>query len=818
MDFHSLPFYHFLDHVSALRVSVLTLLSVGVVSYIGMGMPIWFFGAAVLLYGFGASMALWYTWAVLLVVLNFRFLRRLLITRWIVLVVKKLGLLPAISETEKIALRSGSVWVDGEFFTGKPNFTRILSEPYPELSADEQAFIDGPVEELCKMVDDWQVYQDRDLPPKVWEFLKKKKFFGMIIPKKWGGLGFTALGHSAVIQKLASRSLPLSVTVMVPNSLGPAELLLHYGTDAQKKHYLARLAEGKEIPCFALTEPEAGSDAGSIQSHGEVIKGKDGKFYLKLTWEKRYITLAAISTVLGLAFKLRDPNNYLGKGENPGITCALLPSKTPGVILGRRHDPMGVPFFNAPTTGKDVVFPIDVIIGGLDGVGQGWKMLMECLAAGRGISLPATAAGGTKLVARTISAYGNIRKQFGFSVGKFEGIEEAIARIAGASYYLEAGRRFTAGGIDSGAKPPVASAIAKYQFTEIFRKVINDGMDIVGGAGISRGPRNLFANAYTGLPISVTVEGANIMTRTLILFGQGAIRCHPYAYREIESLSNGNIKEFDLAFFLHLKSGVRNFFRAVFLTLTRGHLSGSPVSGPSAPYIRKLMWASAVFAILTDIALALLGGGVKRKEKISGRFGDMLSWLYLASATIRRYEAEGRNKADLPLLHYSMAHALHEIQVAYEGLLKNIGEDTVLGWLFAGPLFWLARINPFGIPPSDKLGHLVTKLLMTEGDTKEKLTRGIYISKDPKDGLGRLENALNLYWQVQPALQKIADGIRSKKLPKKRPEDLASEALALGIISKKEAELVAKESAVRHDAVMVDSFTLEEYRTYGKKK
>jgi acyl-CoA dehydrogenase len=742
----------------------------------------------------------------------------MLITRWIVLIVKKLGLLPVISETEKIALRSGSVWVDGEFFTGKPNFTRILSEPYPELSSDEKAFLEGPVEELCRIVDDWQVYQDRDLPPKVWEFLKKKKFFGMIIPKKWGGLGFSALGHSAVIQKLASRSLPLSVTVMVPNSLGPAELLLHYGTDAQKKHYLARLADGRDIPCFALTEPEAGSDAGSITSHGEVFKGKDGKIYLKLTWEKRYITLAAISTVLGLAFRLRDPQNLLGKGENPGITCALLPSKTPGVILGRRHDPMGVPFFNAPTTGKDVVFPIDVIIGGVDGVGQGWKMLMECLAAGRGISLPATAAGGTKLVARTISAYGNIRKQFGLSVGKFEGIEEAIARIAGASYYLEAGRRFTAGGIDSGAKPPIASAIAKYQFTEIFRKVINDGMDIVGGAGISRGPRNLFANAYTGLPISITVEGANIMTRTLILFGQGAIRCHPYAYREIEALATGNTKEFDKAFFLHIRSGIRNFFRAGFLTLTRGRLAGSPVSGPSAPYIRKLMWASAVFALFTDIALALLGGGVKRKEKINGRFGDMLSWLYLASSTIRRFEAEGRSKADLPLLKYSMALAFYEMQVAYEGLLKNLGEGTIFSCLFKGPLLLLARINPFGLPASDKLGHDVTKLLMSEGETKEKLTRGIYISKDPKDALGRLEYALGLYWQVQAPLTKIAEAIRAKKLPKRRPEDLSSEALAAKIISKKEAELIVKESAVRHDAVMVDSFTLEEYRTYGKKK
>ncbi|MBL8993997.1 MAG: acyl-CoA dehydrogenase, partial [Spirochaetia bacterium] len=496
--------------------------------------------------------------------------------------------------------------------------------------------------------------------------------FGMIIAKKYGGLGFTALGHSAVIQKLASRSLPLSVTVMVPNSLGPAELLTHYGTDKQKSYYLPRLADGREIPCFALTEPVAGSDAASIQSHGDVIKGKDGKLYVQLTWEKRYITLASVSTILGLAFRLRDPGNLLGKGPNPGITCALLPSKTKGVILGRRHDPMFVPFHNAPTRGDKVLFPLDVVIGGIDGVGRGWQMLMECLGAGRGISLPGTASGGAKLVTRLMGSYGNIRKQFGLSVGKFEGIEEALARIGSFSYLMEAARRYTCGALDKGMKPAVVTAVAKYQFTELFRRIINDGMDVQGGAGISQGPRNLLGRPYIGMPISITVEGANIMTRALILFGQGAIRCHPYAYQEIEALAEGKVGQFDRALFAHIVHIARNAVRVAWYSLTRAWFATVPGVNWTFRSYQKIKWASATFALMTDIALVLLGGGIKRKEKINGRFGDALSWLYLAVATLRRYEGEGRLVEDKPYVKWALAHAFREIQVAFEGLYQNI--------------------------------------------------------------------------------------------------------------------------------------------------
>ncbi|MCA9001393.1 MAG: acyl-CoA dehydrogenase, partial [Planctomycetes bacterium] len=511
--------------------------------------PVWTFAILAIVTAAGLGCGLWGLAAVVLIGAIFSYppARRTLFSRPMMGLLIKLKFLPVISQTEREALEAGTVWADAELFSGKPDWDKLIAEPYPALNEKEQAFIDGPAQTVCNMTNDWDVFQHRDLPAKVWDYLKKEKFFGMIIPESYGGLGLSASANSAVVAKLSSCSGPLGITVMVPNSLGPAELLLHYGTEEQKNHYLPRLADGREVPCFALTEPGAGSDAGAIQANGEVFRDDDGELKLRLNWNKRYITLAAVSTLLGLAFKLRDPSNHLGKGHDVGITCALIPTNLPGVKLGRRHDPMGVPFFNCPTQGEDVIVGLDAIIGGPEGAGRGWLMLMECLAAGRGISLPASSTASSQMASRVAGSYAAIRKQFGMPIGKFEGIVEPLSRIAGRAYILEAARRYTLGALDRGAKPAVVTAMAKYNFTELARESIKDAMDVVGGAGISRGPRNLLAHAYISQPIGITVEGANILTRTLVVFGQGAIRCHPFAYREMAAVAARDAKEFDAA-------------------------------------------------------------------------------------------------------------------------------------------------------------------------------------------------------------------------------------------------------------------------------
>ncbi len=548
--------------------TALSILAVLIVGYVGSPLIVWTILGAVLLIGFGAPTAVLIAFAVIAVIFNVKPLRRVLVSSGLMKIMAPI--MPQISETEKVALDAGVTWVEKDLFSGKPDMNKILSEPYPQLTAEEKAFMDGPVEELCKKIDHWNVWRTRELEQGVWEHIKREKFLGMIIPKEYGGLGFSALAHSEVIMKVASRSISTTITIMVPNSLGPGELLIHYGTEEQKKYYLPRLARGEEIPCFGLTEPTAGSDAGSITSSGVVFKGDDGKLYVRLNWNKRWITLAAISTVVGLAFRLRDPENLLGKGEDVGITCALIPAKTAGVVLGKRHDPLGVPFYNCPTQGHDVVVPIDAIVGGADGAGKGWTMLMECLAAGRGISLPAQSVGGAKLATRVTSAHGVVRQQFGVSIGKFEGVEEPLARIFGFTYGLEAMRKFTLGAIDKGIKPGVITAMAKYYSTELGRTLINDAMDVMGGSGISMGPRNALAEIYIATPIGITVEGANIMTRTLIIFGQGALRAHPYAYKEVDSIARKDLPAFDNAFWGHIGHIVRNSCRSFLMSLTRG--------------------------------------------------------------------------------------------------------------------------------------------------------------------------------------------------------------------------------------------------------
>ncbi len=785
--------------------SIIVILALG---YTGAGLILWTLAIAAILIGFQAPAPFLGIFAAFALIFNISPIRRFLVTSWVMKMMK--NFMPKISETERVALQAGVVWIESDLFSGKPNFKKLLKEPYPQLSKEEQNFINGPVERLCEVVDDWKVTQNRDLPPEAWEIMKKEKFFGMIIPKEYGGLEFSALCHSEVVMKLATRSLPLCITAMVPNSLGPAELLIHYGTAEQKKRLLPRLARGEELPCFALTEPQAGSDAGSIQASGVLYKGDDGKLYLKLNWNKRWITLAAISTILGLAFKLSDPDNLLGRGKDLGITCALIPSDTKGVVIGRRHVPLGVAFYNCPTQGKDVVVPVDCIVGGIEGAGKGWKMLMECLSAGRGISLPGQSTGSAKLFTRVASAHATIRKQFGVSIGQFEGIEEPLARIAGFNYILEGARRLTCGALDQGIKPPVVTAIAKYNSTELGRKIVIDGMDIQGGQGISLGPRNLLANSYVAAPIGITVEGANIMTRALIIFGQGALRAHPYAFKEVSAVEKGDVKGFDRAFFGHIGHVVRNLFRSVLLSLTRGRLAFSPVGGPVAAYYRKLSWVSASFAIMADVAMGALGGSLKIREKITGRFADILSWMYLGFAVLRRYEAEGRRKEDLPFVHYGMHYALHQIQNAFDGIFENIGVPG-LGWFFGGPIAWWSHINSIGDEASDEITHKIARLIQTDGEQRDRMTEGLFYPKRDGEALKRLEVAFKAIKAAEETEKKIRKAVKEKKLPKARIPQLVEEALKQGIITQVEAMNLKRSEELRLDAITVDDFSQEEY-------
>jgi acyl-CoA dehydrogenase len=789
--------------------SVLLLLMLG---FVGAPLMVWAIGGIALLIGFGAPVWVIAAFAIVMALFLITPIRRALVSG---LVMKILGpIMPAISETERTAIESGSVWAEAELFSGKPDFAKLMNEPYPSLTDEERTFVDGPVDELCAVIDDWEVWESRDLPAAAWEIIRRERFLGMIIPKEYGGLGFSALAHSEVIMKLATRSIPACITVMVPNSLGPAELLLHYGTEAQKKHLLPRLASGEEIPAFALTEPGAGSDAGSIASNGTVFKGEDGQLYLRLNWNKRYITLAAIATLLGVAFKLSDPDNLLGKGKELGITCALIPTSTPGVVIGRRHDPLGVPFYNCPTQGHDVVVPIDAVVGGVDGCGKGWRMLTESLAAGRGISLPAQSTGGAKLATRVISAYASVRKQFGLPIGKFEGIEEPIARIAGFNYLLEAMRRYTLGAIDQGMKPAVVTAMAKYNATEIGRKIVNDAMDVAGGSGISRGPRNLLAHFHIATPIGITVEGANILTRTLIIFGQGALRAHPYALAEVNAIAARDLRAFDQAFWGHIGHIVRNLSRAIVLSLTRGAFAGSPVAGATARYYRKLAWASATFAIMSDIAMGALGGSLKLKEKLTGRYADVLSWMYIGTAVLRRYEAEGRRREDLPFVHFAMNHSLYEIQKAFDGIFGNLPVPG-LTWLFAGPLRMWSNLNALAGEANDKHTHKIASLILTDSEQRLRHTEGIYMPPNDVEQLGLMEEAFRVIKQAEEIDRRVRAAVKAKTLPKSRGRELYDAALQKGIISNDEHMVLLRSEELRAAVIQVDDFSQEEYLTHS---
>jgi len=744
------------------------------------------------------------------------FLRRKLISDPFLRLFRKL--MPHISETEREALEAGTVWWDTELFSGRPNWKKLLSVSPPTLTAQEQAFLDGPVDELCRMLDDWRINAElHDLPLEVWRFIKDHGFFGMIIPKKYGGLEFSTLAHSHVVMKIASRSIAAAVTVMVPNSLGPGELLLHYGTEEQKNYYLPRLARGEEVPCFALTSPDAGSDAASMTDTGVVCRGEfQGKkdvLGIRLDWEKRYITLGPVATVLGLAFKLYDPDRLIGDREEVGITVALIQTNLPGISIGRRHIPSNINFQNGPNSGHNVFIPIDWIVGGAARAGHGWRMLMECLAAGRSISLPALATGAGKLASRATGAYARIRKQFHVPIGRFEGIEEALTRVAGYTYLMDAARVMTAGAVDQGEKPSVISAIVKYHLTEIMRRVVNDAMDVQGGSAICMGPRNFLAHVYEAVPISITVEGANILTRSLIIYGQGAIRCHPFILKEIQAATDPDpvqaSKNFDRVLFNHIGFSLGNAARSLFHGLTGARFasvpadrSGRPVHGPLRRYYQHLTRMSACLALASDVAMLVMGGTLKRREKLSARLGDVLSYLYLASAVLKRFEDQGRPPDDLPLLQWTCEKALHRIQRSFGELIQNF-PNRPAAWLLKFFMFPTGRSYR---APSDSLGQKVASLLLEPSPARDRLTAGIYIPSDSHDVVGRLEAALEKVIAVEAVEEKLRAAVRSGKLEADDEEALIQEGLSRAIITEDEAKLVREAESLRREAIMVDDF------------
>jgi acyl-CoA dehydrogenase len=757
-------------------------------------------------------------WAVFLLIvvpLNLPMLRRMLLNDRVLAIFRKI--MPSMSSTEREALEAGSVWWDGELFSGKPDWNRLLETPAPKLSPEERAFIDGPTDTLCAMIDDWHITQeDRDLPPEVWAYIKDNGFFSMIIPKRYGGLEFSALAHSAVVMKISSRSITAAVTIMVPNSLGPAELLLRYGTDEQKDHYLPRLASGEEVPCFALTSPEAGSDAASMTDSGVVCKGdfngEKDVLGIRLNWEKRYITLGPVATVLGLAFKLYDPAHLLGDKEELGITCALIPTDTPGVEIGSRHFPLNQAFMVGPNRGKDVFVPLDWIIGGEKRAGQGWRMLMECLAAGRSISLPALSTGAGKLMSRATGAYARVRKQFKTPIGRFEGVEDVLARIAGLTYMMDAARTLTAAAVDLGESPSVVSAVVKYHLTENMRVVVNDAMDVHGGSGICMGPKNLIGRVYQAIPIGITVEGANILTRSLIIFGQGAVRCHPYVFREMQAVADSDAAEFDRAFSGHVGFAISNAARSLWLGLTDARFAASPVRGPSRRCYQQLTRMSAVFALVSDVALLVLGGSLKRREKLSARLADILSYLYLASAALKRFEDQGRPSADLPLLQWVCEHALYSMQQALDGLLNNFPNR---------PIAWLLRrlVLPLGKPfsgPSDKLGHQCADLMLAPSEARERLTRGLYLPTEKEQALAVLEQAFALITALAPLEKKVRTALKNGELKPAVETELWQQAHSKKVISDDEFAQWQAADAARREVVSVDAFEKSALACHGK--
>jgi len=776
------------------------------------------YGGALLIYAFttAAPISTLLLVAVLagLVLLNIDAFRIRFISRPFLRTYRRM--LPSMSQTEKDALEAGTVWWDGELFTGGPDWDKLLSATPPRLTAEEQAFIDGPCEELCRMIDDWDITHRRaDIPPHLWDFIKSKGFFAMIIPKKYGGLEFSAYAHSCVLVKLSSRSGVVASTVAVPNSLGPGELLLHYGTDEQRNYYLPRLARGEEVPCFGLTGPRAGSDAASIPDTGIVCKGiYEGREIVgvRLNFTKRYITLAPIATVIGLAFKLFDPDRLLGDERTDyGITCALIPRSTPGITIGRRHFPLNAPFQNGPIQGKDVFVPLDFLIGGIKMAGQGWRMLVEQLSVGRCISLPSSATGASKAAVFATGAYARIRRQFNVPVGQFEGVAEAIARMTGTTYIMDAARSVTAGAIDGGEKPSVPSAMLKYHLTEYGRIVANDAMDIHGGKGIMLGPRNYLARGYDLVPVAITVEGANMLTRSLIIFGQGAIRCHPFVLREMNAAREKDkrkaLRDFDAALFGHIGFTISNAVRSMVMALTLARFSHVPATGSTQRFYQHINRFSASFAFATDVAMLTLGGYLKKKESLSARLGDVLSCMYLSSMVLKHYENQGRPEDDLPMVEWACRTLLYKAQEQLHSFLRNFPNRFLAGFM---RLFIFPRGQTYHAP-SDRLGLDIVEQMLHTSMPRDRLTNGVYRTIEPGNPLGMLQEALVLADAAEPLEKRVrVEGVKTGRVTALDMPGQIQQSLAAGIITETEAAMLRDYDRRVMELIHVDDFTTEE--------
>ena len=744
-------------------------------------------------------------------------IRQMALTRPLMWFLRKTGMFPRISPTEKSALEAGQTWVEKEFFSGRPDLKKLYSQERAVLTQEERDFLQNETQTLCSMIDDWHIYKTRQIPKEIDDYVRSKKFLGLIIPKKYGGLGFSHLAHSQVLEKICSRSYAVGIYVMVPNSLGPAELIIHYGTEKQKEHFLPRLADGREIPCFGLTEPQAGSDASSIESTGVLFKDENGELKIRMNWNKRWITLASVSTLLGVAFRLQDPEQLLGGDREPGITCALVPADTPGVQLGRRHDPMGIPFPNCPMEGREVVISAeDYIIGGVEQAGKGWAMLMECLGTGRGISLPSSSLASMKLTAQVVYHHAVVRRQFGLSIGKFEGVEEALAVLSGFTFLSQAMLNYTLSALSRKIPSSLCSAMTKYQTTEMARQAVSCGMDIMGGAGLSMGPKNLIALSYIASPISITVEGANILTRSFIIFGQGLIRAHPFAYKEIQALEQNNLPEFDESFWNHTALVVVHLIRVLALSLTRGLFVRVPgwkdFRGIRA--WQKISWASAVFALLQEMAMAGFGGRLKIKEKLTGRFADALMGLYMASAVLWYWDKEGRDKKLKPFVWWGVEHSLQMTQKSFEGILYNF-QVPFVSWFFKKILFHLVRLNPLSFGPGDKLSSKISQPLMKDSQLLDQITKGIHIPQDESSPMAQLKKCYEMSISAGPIENKIKKAVREQILEKNRIAQAKDQALEKGVITKEEHTQLAELEALRWQVIQVDSFTQEEYLSRG---
>jgi len=740
------------------------------------------------------------------------------------------GRLPKLSDTEQEALKSGSVDWDGELFSGKPEWNKLLDAAPAHLTSEEQAFLDGPVEELCKMLDDWQItHEYYDLPDKVWKFIRSKGFFGLVIPREDGGQGFSNTAHSEIVMKISTRSVSAAVTVMVPNSLGPGELLMHYGTDEQKQHYLPRLAGGDEIPCFALTSPVAGSDAGAIPDKGIVCKGEWGGkevLGLKVTWNKRYITLAPVATLIGLAIKVYDPEHLLGEQDDIGVTCVLVPRDTDGVNAGARHLPMNTVFMNGPTWGNEVFIPMDQVIGGQDMLGKGWTMLLECLSIGRSISLPALGTGAGKLASLATGSYAYTREQFGRSISQFEGVQEALEPIAGYTYMMDAARLLTVGMLDRGVRPAVPSAVLKYRNTDLMREVINHAMDVVAGRGVITGPRNFLARAYQAVPIGITVEGANILTRSLMIFGQGAIRCHPFIVEEIEAAGMEDqdkaAKKFDGIFYRHLAHTTRNSLRAFVLGLSNGWLETAPRQGEIQKYYRQLGRFSAAFAMMTDVTLLTVGGGLKARQRLSGRMADCLVHLYYATAVIKQWYEEGYPEDQRDLVEWSLQTCLHDLQQSMREAIINFPVPA-LRWPLRLLVFPLGATGLNG--PDDELGARVAATIVDDTPVRERISRGTFVNLDPEDPLGRVLNAYRLAHETAEMRQRLHEAIRNRDedeldgialLMGHQRKELVDWACAQGIVKADECPKLEEALTALYDVIRVDAFDADGLKALAK--